>query len=75
MLTARDATDVKIAPTSQRPINRQKLKMVKSLCHNHLLDFAGVAELADAPDSKSGAPKEREGSTPSSSTIAFQQLA
>gem|GEM_PF-6041303 len=35
---------------------------------NHLLRPAGVAELADAPDSKSGAPKEREGSTPSSST-------
>ena len=28
---------------------------------------AGVAELADAPDSKSGAPKERGGSTPPSS--------
>jgi hypothetical protein len=30
-----------------------RLNTRKCLCNNHLFQFAGVAELADAPDSKS----------------------
>src|SRR5690348_490195 len=62
------------APLPLRISATAQLTVRKWPCNNRLLALAGVAELADAPDSKSGAPKEREGSTPSSSTMVYGGL-